>query len=395
MEYAPNPFRPGAGRVPPELAGRSALLEEFHTRLYQARESGEGDRPWILSGLRGVGKTVLLNHLGREAAELKLAFVKVEATGSVPLPVALAKELQLALRKRLSASDRARQIWVRAASALKSFQVRLDPTGAVSFALDVEPLRGVADSGDLAVDLQELLEAVGLAAREENTVMLIAVDELQDAAESDLAALNVALHNLGQDSFPVPVMFIGAGLPSLPAVLADATSYAERLYDYRRIGLLDTESTSAALVLPARTNGVEWDQVALDAAVEATGGYPYFIQACGSHVWAAHSGPIITGDDARLGIRLAREEVEQGLYESRWDRATPTQRAFMVAMAEDHDDRSSISDLVTRLDRQRTSDLSVNRRDLIRSGHIYAPERGFVAFTVPGMAEYIQRRADV
>jgi len=395
MEYAANPFRPGAGRVPPELAGRSTLLQEFGTRLYQARESGEGERPWILSGLRGVGKTVLLNQFGREATQLKLVFVKVEASASVSLSLALAKELQLALRKLLSTSDRAKQMWSRAASVLRSFQVRLDPTGAVSFAIDVEPLRGVADSGDLAVDFQELLNAVGLAAREANTVVLIAVDELQDAAESDLVALNIALHNLGQDSFPVPVMFVGAGLPSLPVVLADATSYAERLYDYRKIGLLDENSTSSALVLPARVNGVEWAPSALHAAVQATGGYPYFIQACGSHVWAAHSGPVITDDDAQLGIQLAREEVEQGLYESRWDRATPTQRAFMAAMAEDHDERTSIADLVVRLDRQRASDLSVNRRDLIRSGHIYAPERGFVAFTVPGMADFILRHPDL
>jgi len=395
VEYAPNPFRPGAGRVPPEIAGRSALLNEFGTRLYQARESGEGERPWILSGLRGVGKTVLLNQFGREAIDLRLVFVKVEASASISLPTALAKELHLALRKLVSASDRARQVWARAASVLRSFQVRVDPSGAVSFAIDVEPLRGVADSGDLAVDLQELLEAVGLAAREANSVILLAVDELQDASETDLAALNIALHNLGQDSFPVPIMFVGAGLPSLPSVLADATSYAERLYDYRRIGLLDAASTSAALVLPARANGVEWNAAGLEAAIEATGGYPYFIQACGSHVWAAHTGYLITQSDAELGVRLARQEVERGLYESRWDRATPTQRAFMVAMAQDHDVRSSIADLVVRLNRNRASDLSVNRRDLIRSGHIYAPERGFVAFTVPGIADWILRHSDL
>ncbi|WP_241985091.1 MULTISPECIES: ATP-binding protein [unclassified Cryobacterium] len=392
MELATNPFKPGAGRVPPLLAGRSDLLREFRNRLYQARETGEGERPWILSGLRGVGKTVLLNQLGRDAAELKLVFVKVEASSGKPLAVALAKELHLALRRILSSSDRAKALWSKAASVLHSFQVRVDPSGTYSFTVDVDPEPGVADSGDLAVDLQELLETIGLAAREANTVILLAVDELQEASFEDLAALNVALHNLGQDVFPVPVVFVGAGLPSLPAVLADATSYAERLYDYRQIGLLDTTATSDALTAPTRANGVDWEPDALDAAVTATGGYPYFIQACGSHVWAVRATDTITLQDAQIGIESARTEVEQGLYQSRWERATPTQRAFMSAMASDNDAPSSMAELVTRLRKKRTTDLSVNRRDLIRSGHIYTPERGFVAFTVPGMADFITRQ---
>lgn len=393
MDLATNPFKPGAGRVPPVLAGRSDLLSEFRNRLSQARETGEGERPWILSGLRGVGKTVLLNQLGRDAAELKLIFIKVEASSSKPLAVALAKELHLALRRVLSSSDRARALWSKAASVLRSFQVRVDPSGTYSFTVDVEPERGVADSGDLAVDLQELLATIGLAAREANTVVLLAVDELQEASPEDLAALNVALHNLGQDVFPVPVVFVGAGLPSLPAVLADATSYAERLYDYRQIGLLDTAATSDALTAPARAKEVIWEADALDAAVTATGGYPYFIQACGSHVWAVRATDTITLQDAQIGIESARAEVEQGLYRSRWERATPTQRAFMSAMAID-DAPSSMAELVTRLRKKRTTDLSVNRRDLIRSGHIYTPERGFVAFTVPGMADFIARQGE-
>lgn len=394
MDLVTNPFKPGAGRVPPVLAGRSDLLGEFRNRLYQARETGEGERPWILSGLRGVGKTVLLNQLGREAAELKLIFIKVEATSSNPLAVALAKELHLALRRVLSSSERSKQLWSKAARVLRSFQVRVDPSGTYSFTVDIEAERGVADSGDLAVDLQELLQTIGLASREANTVLLLAIDELQEASSDDLAALNVALHNLGQDVFPVPVVFVGAGLPSLPAVLADATSYAERLYDYRQIGLLDTAATIEALTAPARANGVDWEPDALNAAVTATGGYPYFIQACGSHVWAVRATDIITLDDARIGIESARTEVEQGLYQSRWERATPTQRAFMAAMAIDNDAPSSMAELVARLGKKRTTDLSVNRRDLIRNGYIYTPERGFVAFTVPGMADFIDRQIE-
>jgi hypothetical protein len=330
MDAILNPFRPGADRVLPELAGRNDLQAEFCQRLYRARESGEGERPWILSGLRGAGKTVLLHHLGREAAQLKLVFMKVEASRAISLPLSLSKELQLALRKLLSPHDRAEELWSRAARVLRSFHIKLDPTGAVSFAIDIEPERGVADSGDLAVALQELFEVIGAAARPANSVTLIADDEIQDASAADLTALNVALHNLGQYSLPVPVVFVGAGLPSLPAVLADATSYAERLYDYRRIGLLDAAATMDAL---------DWASTRYCGVVgrrrSSSGGschrwLPIFHtsvrKSClGCPHWR-HCHP----RRCRSWHR-ARDEVERGLYESRWDRATPTQRAFMIA----------------------------------------------------------------
>ncbi|GGF32718.1 ATP-binding protein [Subtercola lobariae] len=392
MEYLLNPFKPGAGRIPPELAGRAQLVAEFRQMLFQARETGEGDRPWILTGLRGVGKTVLLNQLGREATELKLMFVKVEASASAPLANSLAKELHLALRRVLSTSDKAKKIWHASARALRSFQLRVDPTGAYSFGVTVEPQLGVADSGDLATDLQELLERIGLAAREENTVLLLAVDELQEATAPDLASLNMALHNLGQSISPVPVLFVGAGLPSLPAVLADATSYAERLYDYRRIGLLDETATTTALVVPVQSNGAEWSEGALNEAVDATGGYPYFIQAYGSYIWAARATNLISLDDVEIGVESARAEVDRGLYQSRWERSSPTQQAFMAAMALDAGDPSAMSELVVRLGKKSTTDISVNRRDLIRSGLIYMPQRGSVAFTVPGMHDFITRQ---
>lgn len=393
MSLVGNPFRPGAGRVPPELAGRRALADEFVGMLYEARQTGEGQRPWIVSGLRGVGKTVLLNSLAREAIDLGSLVVKVEATPTQSLSLALSKQLNLILRRML-AREMARHLWIRAARVLKSFQLRIDPSGAYSFGIDLDPERGVADSGDLSVDLQELLEAVGEAARSEGMAVLLAVDELQDAGADELTALNIALHNLGQSTFPPPVLFLGAGLPSLPGVLAEATSYAERLYDYRRIGLLDEDSTRQALTGPTDAAGVLWDPAALDQVVKATGGYPYFIQACGSHVWAARSGERISVDDARIGVVLAREELDQGLYRSRWERATPAQQRVMHAMARDRGRPSSIADLVARTSRKRASDLSVVRRELIRNGHVYSPDRGLLAFTVPGMDEFIRAEDD-
>ncbi|MEF2979281.1 ATP-binding protein [Subtercola sp. YIM 133946] len=392
MEYLLNPFKPGAGRIPPELAGRAELIGQYRRMLYQARETGESDRPWILTGLRGVGKTVLLNQLGAEAADLKLLFIKVEASNSTPLASALAKELHLALRRVMSTSDRARTAWHAAARAFRSFQLRVDPTGAYSFGVTIEPQPGVADSGDLAVDLHELLERIGLAAREQNTALLLAVDELQEAPANDLAALNRALHGLGQAVSPVPVLFVGAGLPSLPAVLADATSYAERLYDYRRIGLLDEQATTDALLLPVQANGADWANEALNEAVDATGGYPYFIQAYGSYIWASRATNLITLDDVEIGVEAARAEVDRGLYQSRWERASATQQAFMAAMAADAGEPSSMADLVVRLNKRSTTDISVNRRDLIRRGLIFMPRRGSVAFTVPGMHDFILRQ---
>lgn len=254
------------------------------------------------------------------------------------------------------------------------------------------PAAGIADTGDLQQDLVDLLQELGLTARALGMGVLIAIDELQSAAKTDLNALNVALHNLGQAARPVPVSFIGTGLPSLPGALADATSYAERLYDYRTIGLLADREARDALAHPAERRGIAWEPTALDAALDSVGGYPYFTQACGKHVWDVSSGTRITYADALRGIQRARDEVDRGLYMSRWDRATVAQRAMMKAMAEDHDRPSAIQELVQRLGKSRTSDLSVSRNELIKAGHIYAVERGLVAFTVPGMADFIHRR---
>lgn len=392
MNLTTNPFRPGAGRVPPELAGRSDLVDEFTSLLFQARESGEGQRPWILSGLRGVGKTALVNHLSTTAIELKLLVVVVEASEGMPFAAALAKELHVVLRRAMSASDRAREVWLRAARVLHGFQLKIDPNGSYAFGFDLAPEVGVADSGDLGSDLRELFEVVGAAARAARTALFIAVDELQSAPTSDLRALNLALHRIGQGGDPVPVVFLGAGLPSLPAVLADATSYAERLYDFRVIGLLDEVASASALRIPVESNGARWVPEALTIAVEASGGYPYFIQAAGNHIWSVRSSDTVSAEDARLGVDRARDEVQRGLYLSRWDRATPAQQSFLRAMAESGDASSAISDLVTALGKKKASALSVTRGDLIRTGQIYAPGRGFVAFTVPGMADWIRSR---
>ncbi|OII31878.1 hypothetical protein BIU98_09080 [Curtobacterium sp. MMLR14_010] len=388
-----NPFRPGAGRVPPELAGRDALLDTVDRSLRQVLATSEGERPIVISGLRGVGKTVLLNEIGRQARETRRwAVVKIEASAGRSLGQAIARELHGALRSTLSVGEHARERFARALRVFRSFQVSVDPSGTYGFGFEVGPEPGYADSGALERDLEDLLREVGTAFRELDQALLLMVDELQDAPKADLNALNLALHALGQEPSPVPVMMVGTGLPSLPAVLADATSYAERLYDYRRLDLLDDAETRVALTRPTDRSGVVWAAPALDRAVEAIAGYPYFAQACGKHVWdvRAEAGRIGL-EDAEAGVLRARDEVDQGLYQSRWDRATPKQRELLLAMAEDGDGPSAIQDLVARTGKRRTSDLSVSRNELIKNGHVFAPDRGFLAFTVPGMADFIHR----
>lgn len=386
----PNPFKPGAGRIPPELAGREDLIDRFRSVLREARDTGEYARPWIIHGLRGVGKTVLLTQFAREATELKLVVVKVEASSGVPLTVALAKQLNLALRKVMSAGGRTKQVWEQAARALKSFQIRVDPAGNTSIGMSIEPALGIADSGDLAVDLQELLAEIGSAAREASTAVLVAVDELQTAHERELRALNTALHGIGQGVMPVPVVFVGAGLPTLRAVLAEANTYAERLYDYRSIGLLTQAEVEAALTRPIRN--VSWERDALDAVTLETGGYPYAAQTYGYHVVEAQADPnrIVLGD-VDLGSAAARDEMDRTVYGARWDRITDAQRSYLRAMAADEGLPSTVAAIAQRLGRK-VSSLSSIRDDLIRGGFIYAPARGVVAFTVPGMDRFIRRQ---
>lgn len=388
-----NPFRPGAGRVPPELAGRDAILRHVSDVMEQMLELGEGDRPIIISGLRGVGKTVLINEFVRGArGSTRWIAIKVEAIAGGSLRKSLAQAMFLELRKLMTPGEHVEERLKQLLRVFRSFQIKVDPSGTYSFGFDVEAVAGRADTGDFERDILDLLEELGNTARDLGMGVLIAIDELQDAPRDDLNGLNVALHTLGQGALPVPVLFMGTGLPSLPAVLADATSYAERLYDYRELGLLDDDETIVALTRPSEARGVMWSDAALTVAKASIRGYPYFAQACGKHVWDVAVRAEISQSDAEIGVGLARDEVDRGLYQSRWDRATPAQREMMKAMAIDADAASAIQDLVVRTGKSRTSDLSVSRNELIKNGHIYASDRGYVAFTVPGMADFIRRK---
>jgi hypothetical protein len=233
---------------------------------------------------------------------------------------------------------------------------------------------------------------MGETSRDLGIGTLILIDELQEASDDELTAVNNAVHQIGQGEVPLPVFFVGAGLPSLPAQLAEATSYAERLYDYRAIGLLEPAAAGAALTSATQRQDVRWEPAALDDALEMAGGYPYFLQAVGKHVWDVAVRSPVSVDDVEVGGALAQREVDEGLYRSRWERATPAQRQLMRILGEiGRGEVVAIAELADRMGK-RVSDLSVSRRDLIRKGLLYAPERGMLAFTVPGMHAFIAKQ---
>jgi len=386
-----NPYRPGAGRRPPLLAGRDSLLDAFTVVRRRAEELGEGDRSWVLNGLRGVGKTALLNELLGQVSGRGWITAKVEAGTSASLSVTLSQALVRGMRTATGRHPEPRL--KRLLGVFKAFSIKVDPSGTIGLGIDVDPIRGIADSGRFAEDLSALFEVLGETARDLEIGVLILVDELQEATSGELTAVNTAVHHLGQADTPLPLMFVGAGLPSLPAQLAEATSYAERLYDYRPIGLLDEQAAQDALIVPARDRGVAWALDGLQAAVTTAHGYPYFLQSIGKHVWDnARRSPIDAGD-VEVGLTEARREVDDGLYRSRWERATPAQRDLLGALASiGGEGPAAVADIAKAMGKPRTSDISVARNEVIKKGLVFAPERGFLAFTVPGMHDFIGRQ---
>lgn len=384
-----NPFNPGAGRMPPFLAGRASIVRSLKADMRQVYDHSEGARPVIISGLRGMGKTVLLQELAEEARNRGWIVVWAEAAKNDSLARKLARATFVELRRLRAILDPSRSAFSHALAVLRSFQIKVDPTGSFSLGVDVKPASGYADSGDLSLDLGDLLQALGEAAREAGTAVFVGIDELQEAAPDDLSALNVALHALGQGVDPVPVYFAGVGLPTLPAALAEATSYAERMYRYYSLDLLSEDEVRDAYVVPLNDIGVTWKDSALERAKKAAAGYPYFIQQCGYCICGQLGLPGEIGDDEVIaGIALAEDELDRGLYRSRWDRATPQSKAMMSVMAK-LGCPVRLNEVALAMGKRRTSDLSPLRDRLIEDGLIYSPERGYVSFTVPGMDRFI------
>lgn len=346
-------------------------------------------RPMVMHGLRGVGKTVLLNKFRSMANEAGWLTVDLEGartdSGTAAFRNRLARGLAAGSR-RLSRSPEWPRELADALGTIKSFTVNL---GVVSATLDAAPTHGRADSGEIEVDLGELVEDLAPLLRKRSTAFAVFIDEMQDVDPALMSALIAVQHKAGQDD--VPFYVVGAGLPSLPSVLSDQRSYAERLFDYRVIGSLDPVEAAEALVEPARRHGASFAEEAQSAVVDASGGYPYFIQTFGDKVWTNAADRRITVEDARAGLDDGWAALDEGFYPARWDRATPSERRYLRAMADDEDAPSRTSAVATRLG-QTLTQLSQARQSLINKGIVYSPERGLIAFTVPGMAAFIRRQ---
>lgn len=381
-----NPYSPGSGRRPPELVGRAAELEAFDILRARVR-NGLTDRGIVLTGLRGVGKTVLLNEMHRLADSFDWLTVRIEArrdeAGAQAVRRVLARELVVSARKRTR--TRLTGAMRDALATISSFNAKV---GATGIELGVTRNIGRGDSGDTEVDLLELVEDVAHALGEQRRAFGIFVDEMQDLDAETLGALIAAQHLANQRDWPFYV--IGAGLPNLPRVLTDARSYAERLFNYRPIGKFDRNDAAHALREPAERLGAEFEPSALEILLDATGGYPYFIQEFGQAAWNLAPDRKITTADATAAVQFGTEQLDAGFFRSRWERATPSERRMLHAMAADGEGPSLTAVVAQRMGLQPSS-IGPYRAALINKGLVYAPEHGQIAYTVPGMAGYVDR----
>jgi GTPase SAR1 family protein len=387
MDPIKNPYAPGAGTPPPELAGRDELREQVRIALarVQARRS---TKSIILVGLRGVGKTVLLERLRDEAEDVGIQTMRVEAPESRSLPALLAPQLRQALL-RLSRNERARDRARRALRGLAGFATALKLRyNDIEVGLDFDPEPGLADNGDLEQDLQTLLELVGDAAIAADTALVMFVDEMQYVAEQELAALITALHRTAQRL--LPVVLVGAGLPQLPGRMGSAKSYAERLFDFPTIGPLTPKDAATALVTPARREGVEFTDGALDRIVSETLGYPYFVQEWGKHCWDAAAQSPITAADVEAASKSAIAALDESFFRVRFDRLTPSEKLYLRAMAALGSGPHRSGDIAGELDREVRS-VAPTRSKLIQKGMIWSPSHGDTAFTVPLFDQFMCR----
>ncbi|MDK1279498.1 ATP-binding protein [Arthrobacter sp. zg-Y820] len=386
MHSATNPYSPGAGRTPYELAGRTALMNDFDLLISRAA-SGRTDRGIVLHGLHGVGKTVLLNDFRRRAEEAGFLVVSLEGRDAEGGPKAIRAKLARSLLQagRKANSRGGSKALADALGTITSFADGLQVSG---IDVGVGSRHGRGDSGAFAVDLEETVEDISRALAEQNGALIIVVDEMQNLDPVLLSALLGVQHQAGQRDWPF--YLVAAGLPNLPSVLNQSQRYAEGLFTYRTVGALDREDAGTALTAPAKEQSVTYDPEALDLLLNAAGGYPYFLQEYGSAAWESAPHPVITAADARVAVEIGRAQLDQGFFPMRWRRATKAERDFLRLMAVDGAAGSGTATLAARAGKKMTS-MTMTRGSLIRKGIIYAPSLGQVAFTVPGMAEYVRR----
>ncbi len=388
MDPLNNPFNPGAGTTPPQLAGRAPILNAARLALRRLK-AGRPARGQLMLGLRGVGKTVLLREIRRMATEEELLPISLEIPEDERLGQALVPALRSGLYS-LSRTAKAKSLATQALAVLGTFAsaFNLDvTTGEVGF--DASRVRGIADSGDLETDLPALCMTVAEAARAAGTPVVLLVDELQYLREDDLRALIVAVHKVTQED--LPLILFGAGLPQLAALAGAAKSYAERLFEYPAVGPLDAPAAREAISVPVRKTHAEISATALTAIATQTEGYPYFLQEWGKHAWDIATGTRIEASDVSAATDVTLADLDAGFFRVRYDRLTPTEREYLRAMAQ-LGSGPHRSGAIAKALGARVEAVSATRATLIAKGMIYSPAHGDTAFTVP-MFDAFMRRA--
>ena len=387
MDKIKNPFSPGAGSPPPELAGRDGVLEQARVLLGRVRHK-RAEKSILLTGLRGVGKTVLLNEIERSAQAEEYRTILIEAHENKHLATILAPHLRCLLYdldRVKSAGDKVR----RGIGVLKSFIGSLKLSyGELELGLDIEPEKGAADSGDLEVDLPNLLAAVAEAADERGTAVAILIDEVQYFNTVELSALIMAMHLMQQRQ--LPLVLIGAGLPILPGLAGESKSYAERLFSFPNVGPLSAEDVAKALQGPVKAADVEFEDDALEEIFRLTKGYPYFIQEWGYQAWNHAASSPITLQVTQEATSIVRDRLDQNFFRVRFDRLTPREKDYLRAMAYLGSSPYRTGDIATALGEKITT-LGPVRASLIKKGMIYSPAHGDMAFTVPLFDEFLVR----
>ena len=388
MDPRKNPYAPGAGTKPPALVGRDKQIESFDI-LLERLENGYVEQSMIITGLRGVGKTVLLDVFREKAEAREWATVEWEVEKNAAFAPKMAAHVRRALLQiapKVKWTDRV----LRAASVLKSFTVTFNPDGAMTAGLDIDALAGIGDSGALSEDLSDLFVAIGEAAQDRGVGVVFLIDEIQFLRPPDLEALIVALHKCTRRSLPITL--VGAGLPQIPRLAGEAKSYSERLFRFPHIGELDAASDARdALVLPAAELAVEFEPSAVDFMVAYTQGYPCFLQEYGRIVWDETSASPVTLDDVDSVLPLVEAGLDESFFRVRAERATELELRYLYAMAELGPRPHRASDVARRIQRT-VEQAGPIRSRLIDKGLLYTPGHGYAAFTMPQFDRYMLRR---
>jgi AAA ATPase domain len=387
MDPLRNPFAPGAGTPPPELSGRTGLLTRAGTALGRV-QNGRSEKSLVLVGLRGVGKTVLLNEIRRQAERLNFRSCLIEAHEGKTLPALLIPQLRrilLELDRLESVSEQVK----RALRVLKSFMNGVKTKiGEVEISLDIDPETGAADSGDIEADLPELMLAIGRAAQARHAALALFIDEIQYFQPAELSALIMAMHRVAQDQ--MPVILFAAGLPQVIALFGNSKSYAERLFDFPEIGALTYADSYAALAKPMAAEAVDLAPEAFQLIFQSTRGYPFFLQEWGYHTWNTAQASPIAPRDAEAATAIAIRRLDEGFFQVRFERLTPREKNYLRAMADIGEGPYRSGEVAASLGKKSPS-LGPLRDGLIAKGMIYSPAHGDIAFTVPLFNEFIHR----